>query len=149
LPAFVREHFDSIAYANKVGWLYVARADHQGEAVFKVGFSADPAKRLIDLRSLKRFSGCVLIAQAEARMVDEMGFHQCMSKHRVSEVHKEWYRHTSMASHLADHINEHGAIPAELIALGDGIAAGLIANRLAKAGKVALNSFLRERAKDA
>lgn len=143
LPDFVREHFVNLAYANRVGWVYVASAiDCDGATVMKVGFSLNPEKRVNELNNATPFRQSKLIASVPGRMIDEMAFHELMRPHRLNQIHKEWYLPCYRIEALAAHMMETGALPDEVIRFGHALALELVTKRVRKAARHKLGGFL-------
>lgn len=148
LPDFVQEHFANLAYANKVGWLYVAVSMHpDGYEVCKIGFSMNPEKRVQDLNGATPFCKSRLVAAVQARMVDEMAFHQLMAADRLNSVHKEWYLPSPKIETLSSHLLETNSLPHEIVSLGDALAVELIGKRLRRAAKADAGKFFRRKTK--
>lgn len=148
LPDFVQEHFASLAYANKVGWLYVAVSMHpDGYEVCKIGFSMNPEKRVQDLNGATPFRKSRLVAAVKARMVDEMALHQLMAAHQLNSVHREWYLPSPKVDALSTHLLEYNSLPHEIVSLGDALAVELIGKRLKRYARAEAGRFLRSSTK--
>jgi len=145
LQDFVQEHFAKLAYVNKTGWLYVAKGTDRDSVVVKVGFSTKPHERVRLLSNASPFRNIEMLAIAPCRMVDEIGFHECMKAKRLNDVHREWYLPSIHIDNLIAHILETGSLPRELTLMGDSVATTLVAQRVARNAKAQLGNFLRKR----